>query len=279
MGVSLASYHYDVEAVQRWERVVDHRADVLQTFVGWEYDDDPRLANFPAFRAEQIAAGGRTLEITWGPQNPSRGRDQPQFSLDSIASGQHDDYVRSFAEAVKKSGLRIRLRFAHEMNGEWNPYSEANSGNGPGDFARAWRHLHDAFTDVGATDVVWVWSPNIVGPDLTPLRGLYPGDAFVDLVGIDGYSNPRTGCPSPSALFDETLRQVWEIADRPVVLAEVGVERRCPDRAAWITDLFAWADDNEVRRVTWWERGDERDDYRILDDPPALSAFRAAINR
>lgn len=279
VGVSLASYHYDVEAVERWERAVGHRADVLQTFVGWEYDDADELAEFPTFRAQQLAAEGRTLEITWGPQNPSKEVDQPKFSLDSIVAGEHDDYVRSFAEAVKKSGLEIRLRFGHEMNGAWTSYSEENSGNDRGDFVRAWRHLHDVFADVGATDVVWVWSPNIVGPDQTPLPGLYPGDAFVDLVGIDGYSYPRSVCPSPSNLFDETLRGVRAISDRPVVLAEVGVERRCPDRAAWIRDLFDWAGEHGVREVTWWERGDDRDDYRILDDPAALRAFRAAVDR
>lgn len=279
VGVSLPTYHYDVGAVERWEKTVGHRADVLQTFVGWQYDGDERLADFPSFRAGQIAADGRTLEVTWGPQNPSKGLDQPRFSLDGIASGTHDAYVRSFAEAVEESGLRVRMRFAHEMNGSWTSYSETNSGNQAGDFVRAWRHVHDVFADVGATDVVWVWSPNVVGPDQTPLPGLYPGDAFVDLVGIDGYSYPRSGCPSPGRLFDQTVDQVREITRRPVVLAEVGVARTCPDRAAWVTSLFAWARDHDVRGLTWWERATDRDDYRLADDPPALRAYRAAVER
>lgn len=279
VGVSLPSYHYDVSAVRAWEAAVGHRADVVQTFVSWEYDGEPGLNDFPADDARKISEGGRTLEVSWVPSNPDDGRDQKGFSLDSIARGEHDAYVRSFAEDVRDSGLHLRVRFGHEMNGDWQSFNESNSGNDPGDFARAWRRVHDVFADVGATDVEWVWSPNIVGPDQTPLPGLYPGDAFVDLVGIDGYSYPKSGCPGPSLLFDETLREVRAITQRPVILAEVGVERRCPDRAAWVTDLFGWAEEHDVREVTWWERGGDRDDFRLAGDQAALEAYRAAVDR
>ena len=279
VGVSLPSYHYDVSAIRAWERAVGHRADVVQTFVSWEYDGEPGLDDFPTDDARRISRSGRTLEVTWVPSNPADGRDQERFSLDSIAAGRHDDYVRSFAEEVRDSGLHVRLRLGHEMNGAWQPFNESNSGNDPGDFARAWRHVHDVFADVGATNVEWVWSPNIVGPGLTPLVGLYPGDAFVDLVGIDGYSYPRSGCPGPARLFDETLRQVLKITERPVVLAEVGVARTCAHRATWVTDLFAWAREHDVREVTWWERRTDRDDFRLADDPAALEAYRAAVDR
>lgn len=279
VGVSLPSYHYDVSAVRDWEAAVGQRADVVQTFVSWEYDDEPGLNDFPADEAREISKGGRTLEVSWVPSNPDDGRDQKDFSLDSIAGGAHDDYVRSFAEEVRDSGLHVRLRLGHEMNGNWQAFNESNSGNDAGDFARAWRHVHDLFSDVGATDVEWVWSPNIVGPDLTPLAGLYPGDAFVDVVGIDGYSYPKSGCPSPSLLFDETLREVRAITQRPVGLAEVGVERRCPDRAAWVTDLFGWAEEHGVREITWWERAGDRDDFRLAGDNAPLEAYRAAVDR
>lgn len=277
LGVALETYHYDVTALEEWEDAVGARADILQTFVSWEYDGEPGLNRFPADRAARISEGDRTVEVTWVPSNPDGGVDQPDFSLDSIAGGEHDDYVRSFAQDVEDSGLAIRLRLGHEMNGAWQSFSEQNSGNEAGDFARAWRHVHDVFTDVGATDVQWVWSPNVEHDGDTALEGLYPGDAFVDVVGIDGYSYSTSGCPDPEELFGSTAASVREITGRPLWLAEVGVGVDCPGRDQWITELFSWAHEAGVAGVTWWERGGNGTDYALLDDRSSLSAYREAV--
>lgn len=277
VGVSLPGYHYDVGAVEEWEEVVGRRADVVQTFVGWEYPDE-ELSEFPAGRAEQITRPGRTLELTWNPTNPAEGDDQPEFALAGIADGDHDEYVRSFASDVATSGLAVRVRFGHEMNGDWQTYSEQRSGNRPGDFVAAWRHVHGLFEEEGATDVTWVWSPNVVGPGTTPLPGLYPGDEYVDVVGIDGYSYPRQECRGPVEVFGETLRQVRELTRRPVELAEVGVAVGCPDRDRWIADLGRWVEENDVRALTWWERDVEQGDYRVVPDERALAAFRDLVD-
>lgn len=279
VGVSLPSYHYDAGKVTEHERLVRHDVDVLQTFVGWQYDGQPGLSDFPTDRARQINATGATLEVTWGPSNHRNGARDPEFALAGIARGDHDAYVRRFAAAVRDSGAPVRIRFGHEMNGRWQPWNESNSGNRPGDFARAWRHLHDVFGQVGASNAVWVWSPNVVGPNQTPLAGLYPGDAYVDEVGIDGYSYPRSGCPAPARLFGPTLTQVRRFSQRPIRLAEVAVATTCPDRARWITSLFDYLDATPaITGLTWWQRSGDGYDWRVTDGS-ALEAMRAGLAR
>jgi len=38
------------------------------------------------------------------------------------------------------------------------------------------------------TNVTWVWSPNVAYPSSVPISRLFPGDAYVDWTGFDGYN-------------------------------------------------------------------------------------------
>src|SRR5206468_3672998 len=102
----------------------------------------------------------------------------------AIASGAWDAYITRWAQAARTWGKPMRLRFAHEMNGNWYPWAEGVNGNVAGDYVKAWKHVRAIFWSVGATNVTWVWSPNIVYPGSTPLAGLYPGDTYVGEVGV-----------------------------------------------------------------------------------------------
>lgn len=279
VGVSLPSYHYSVSDLAAWESATGTKADVLQTFISWEYDGNATLNQFPFWRAREYAARGTTLEVTWVPSNPAEGVDQPDFALDSITAGTYDAYIRQFASDVKRLGTPVRIRLAHEMNGTWQPFFEGNSGNSPGDFVAAWRHVVDVFNEVGASNAEWVWAPNILysaGPD--DLEQFYPGDAYVDLVGIDGYSYKLAGCRSPSQVFDPTLAEIRSFTARPVFIAEVGVSDSCASKTAWIGEFFEWMGKTPiVAGFTWWERAGGGEDFRIVPVRETLNAFRLGV--
>ena len=120
-----------------------------------------------------------------------------------MIEGHHDAYIREFAEAAKAWGHPFFLRFNWEMNGNWFPWSEGVNGNQPGEYVAAWRHVHDIFTQVGATNATWVWCPNVdPASKLHDLASLYPGDAYVDWTGLDGYNwgtNPASPRPLDAA--------------------------------------------------------------------------------
>lgn len=279
LGVSLQSQHWSAKAVTDHEALTGRDVEVVQTFVGWHYPGQPSWSEFPAKQARQIAATGASLEISWDPSSGGSRKDDPRFALAGIASGVHDDYVRRFAQAVRDSQLPVRVRFAQEMNGPWEPWHESRSGNRPGDFARAWRHLHDVFAQEGATNATWVWSPNVVDARSSISPGLYPGDAYVDEVGFDGYSYPKSGCPSPALLFGRTLAQVQAITRKPVRIAETAVATTCPERAAWVTSFFDYLDATPaITGFTWWQRSGDGRDYAVTGGPE-LAAMRAGLAR
>jgi beta-mannanase len=63
------------------------------------------------------------------------------------------------------------LRFAHEMNGNWYPWSEGVNGNAAGQYVPAYRRVVTLFRSVGVTNVTWVWSPKVASP---PAHGESP---------------------------------------------------------------------------------------------------------
>jgi hypothetical protein len=140
----------------------------------------------------------------------------PNSGFDIITQKDVDDFVKQIAGFTKK-GRRVFIRFAPEMNGSWFPF-----GQKPVGFIRVWKQLVTAVRANPFCDnkVAFVFAPNPVGttgypfqggayslpntpsPDLTlldtnkngvldaaddPYTPYYPGDDFVDWVGLSAY--------------------------------------------------------------------------------------------
>ena len=133
------------------------------------------------------------------------------------------------------------LRYADEMNGNWYPWAASVNGNTPASYVASWRHVHDIFRAAGASNVLWVWAPNAGGP--TPISQVYPGDAYVDIIGMDGYNrgNGITGDQTPSQVFSSLLSSVRSLApSKPVLITETGTTERAGNMATWLEQLFAF---------------------------------------
>jgi beta-mannanase len=89
------------------------------------------------------------------------------------------------------------------MNGSWEPYSYlSNSSQTSTNFIAAWRHMHDLAVAARATNVTWVWCPNVdMNNSFTPYGDLYPGDSYVDWTGLDGFNKDFSTSQSFSTLF------------------------------------------------------------------------------
>jgi mannan endo-1,4-beta-mannosidase len=123
-------------------------------------------------------AGGRIPLMAWylpGRDARSKG------SLSDITSGTDDAWITRQARAIKAFGHPVLLRLGPEMNGDWYGYS-----GHPAAYIAAWRHVHQLFAQAGAANVTWVWCPNINPANWDPY---YPGRAYVDVIGVDGFSN------------------------------------------------------------------------------------------
>lgn len=252
--------------------------DYFGYYQGWEGGE-----SFDAGRARAAIARGATPVVAWEPWDWTKGVNQPQFALSRIIAGDYDDYIRSWATEAKRFGRRVLLRFAYEMNGTWMSWSEGVNGNRPGEYVKAWRHVHRIFRQVGATNVRWVWAPNVVSPDFTPLKRLYPGDRFVDLVGIDGYNwgptQPSWGSrwQSFDEIFRPTIRRIRKITSKRILITEIASTEVGGNKAAWIRETLAAFDRYPYIIGFMWFNYDKETDWRIQSSAASLRAFRKAI--
>lgn len=88
--------------------------------------------------------------------------------------------IRAYAEELRDTKIPIFLRYASEMNGDWVPWN----GN-PSEYIKNFRMVHDIMEEV-APNVAMVWSPSEM--PLNKIQEYYPGDNYVDWVGISIYS-------------------------------------------------------------------------------------------
>ena len=197
-------------------------------------------------------------------------------TLASIAAGGSDGYLRSYADAVVAFGHPVILSFGHEMNGTW--YSWGYSHTSPATFVAAWRHVVRVFRAAGAANVTWLWTVNSVKGASADLSHWWPGAAWVNWAGVDGYYFRATD--TFGSVFGSTIADIRALSSAPLLIAETAVGTT-PNRESQITALFAGASAARLAGVVWFDEaqhaGIYHQDWRLEDDPSACAAFTAAV--
>lgn len=160
--------------------------------------------------------------------------------LRKIADGAYDPSLTKWATQAATWGYPMLLRLDFEMNGKWFPWGTTQwNKNTPADFVAAWRHMHQIFTSNGATNVQWVWCPNIALHKKTPLfRRNYPGDSYVDWTCLDGY-NFGTPWTSFKKVYSFSYTQIMKLApSKPMLIGETGSGEHGGSKALWIHNMF-----------------------------------------
>ncbi|NOX28451.1 MAG: beta-mannanase [Actinobacteria bacterium] len=270
------------DEVADFSAAADINPDVVMISRGWA-NATPDIAVI-----ERVTAAGHLPVLAWEPWNfevestfDRRRGEQPDFALSTILAGDHDELINGWAEELAEWGRPVGIRFAHEMNGYWYPWSESVNGNATGQYVAAWRYVYDVFEAAGADNVIWIWSPNPTQPTLIPLAGLYPGDDYVDWIGIVGYLgngvNPATYVPTFDQLFGPTIAEIREFSDLPLVITEIGATEDGGKKAEWIAHVLDAIDQRQdIIGFIWFEINKETD-WRIVSSVEASEAFRTGL--
>jgi mannan endo-1,4-beta-mannosidase len=263
-GVAMGAFLPGADTNPR--RIGDYKQDLGRTpaIVGIYKDWGNRV--FEEEQLSNIWGRGSVPMITWEPWGAR---------LRKIAHGRYDRYVRAAARAARRWDKPVFLRFAHEMNGDWYPWGEAASAHA---YKAAWRHLVRIFRKAGADNVRWVWTPYVNPQWDLPFTGRFPGDRWVDWVGLDGinWGGGPSGWRSFKELFGGSYRILRRISSRPMILAEVGCGERGGDKARWVSAALRKQIPRmgRVHALVWWSKNDSRGDLRINSSGSALRALR-----
>ena len=242
-----------------FENLIRRQANMQAIFVGW--NDSFSFLNY-----SNIATLNKTLVIFW---------EQYNVTLDSIIAGDSDYYIKRFATDAKAYGGQIILVPLHEMNGEWSPWSGTVGNNSPEKVILAYRHIHDLFSNTN--NVKWGWAVNNESVPDTPqnqIANYYPGDAYVDYVGVDGFNfgNPWQ---SYDEIFSSALSRLKKY-NKPIYIFSMACAQGS-QKADWITDaLSKIKSDPSITGFIWFNE-DKEQNWLIDSDQQALQAFQNAI--
>ena len=277
-GLSPSTGPQGAAQVREVEHLLGRQIRLVNFYSGWAYP------SFDARALDSIDALGAVPEVTWEPWNYRLGTKQHLYALSRIVAGNFDGFIRSWAKAAAAWGRPLLLRFAQEMNGDWYPWGAAVNGNKPNEYVLAYRHIHNIFRAVGATNVIWIWSPNVLYPGGVNLSSVYPGNAYVSWIGVDGYnwgtSVPRKGgWRSPTAVFVPTLDALKRVAPtKPIMISETASAEQGGSKAAWITELFKLLTHYpSVQAVSWFNYEKKGTDWQITSSEASVRAMANSL--
>jgi beta-mannanase len=278
---------WDMGAVTKFEEGAKKKVSMVNFFQPFaNCNPGCSFYSFPAGPLENIRLHGSIPVLSWSSQSIPSYKNEPDFQLSDVISGRYDAYIREFATKAKAWGHPFMLRFNWEMNGKWFPWHEGVNGNQPGEFVTSWRHVHDIFKEVGATNVTWVWCPNVDYYGATPLASVYPGDAYVDWTGLDGYNrgtNPVApeGWKSFSQVYKSSYNAIaGSIApSKPLMVGEVASSEIGGSKSAWIKDMLVKVPTEfpKIRALLYFDKYDSSMDWPLETSTSAKTAFAEGV--
>jgi hypothetical protein len=130
--------------------------------------------------------------------------------LDDCAAGVFDGHWTELATRLVARGLADTIvRPGWEFNGDWYPWASRDR---EAEYASCFRHVAQTMRTVAGGHFSYLWNPAI-GKDRSSAEKAYPGDAYVDFVGVDLYDTSWTANTYPLAP-GATLEQRIQIQRR-----------------------------------------------------------------
>jgi hypothetical protein len=169
-----------------------------------------------------LAQGG-IVEVSWWPVDPITGsysESSPMSSSNfaSLTVPGSAGYVAWHklldiqVALLKQINGPVIYRPMLEMNGNWSWWQNQT----PATYALLWQQMHDYYVSQGVTNVLYFFCPN---DGKGNYLNYYAGAAYVDIVGMDVYSNT----PAADMNADGGYTQLTSTG-KPFMIGEAGVE-------------------------------------------------------
>jgi mannan endo-1,4-beta-mannosidase len=257
LGVFVKGFPNSYGPMTTFAKQTGSQPDIAMYYSGW-------YVPFPVTFARTAAQNGVVPLVQMDPNN---------ISLAAISQGNYDPYLSSYAEAVRAYGHPVILSFGHEMNGDWSTWGYRHTSSAV--FVAAWRHIVDVFRALGANNVTWLWTVNIINDTakgtIPRPNPWWPGSSYVNWVGIDGYYLKPSWQFAP--LFGPTIADVQALTSDPIIISETGAVAAA-GQPAKINNLFAGVHAYGLLGLVWFDATSAIHQDFSISTPAALAAFR-----
>lgn len=236
---------------------------------------------------KQIATAyklGGINTISWHLDNPETDGsswDPTPAARGILSNGENRDkyltWVNRLADFLKSlktdSGTAIPVVFRpyHEMNGSWFWWGANNCTTD--EYKDLFRDLVDLMEEKGVHNVLYAYAPNSLNSPEEYER-FYPGDDYVDILGIDIYNH------SGDATFAEKLkndigvmRDFAKTRNKPYALTETGNVK--PENPNWFTEiLYPGIENSGIAWVLFWRNARENHYFATYPTEIAAESFK-----
>ncbi len=242
---------------------------------------------------EKAYAASRTLELTLQTNNEDEAREGNMVY--QVLNGVYDDYLHKYAAAIAKFGHPVLFRLGNEMNGDWCPYSAYHTSRDTSIYRAFYRYVYEIFRQEGAiANTIWIWNPNERAyPNYKWNYEMlyYPGDAYVDVIGLTGYNNGTYYASvgeiwrTFDQIYDPIYKKVRAYSGKPLMITEFSCSSVGGDKAQWVKEMFQSLHKYPLVKVAvWWDgrdlaaNGEVARPYYINDNAQAIEYFRIGFN-
>jgi Glycosyl hydrolase family 26 len=234
---------------------------------------------------------GTGYQMIWGvPMIPNSGG-----SMATGAAGGYDQYFKTLATNFVADGQASSIiRLGWEFNGDWFPWGTSSST--AAQFVAYWQQIVTTMRSVPGQDFKFEWNPTRGGT--VNLASYYPGDSYVDIIGMDVYDTEWATYPGAASEFaymeSEPNGLNWLASfsaqhGKPIAFPEWGLgwgpsspgsgpitvantQVSGGDDPTFIADMAAWIGSHNVLEATFWDYGtSEVDDGQNSEAMTALA--------
>lgn len=270
----------------------DKKLGVIHFFQPFAADGGREQNFLPSVeRINKLIEQGYTPMITLEDHyvNVSANSKIEQPNLYSIIEGHFDLFLTRWAKEIKEVKGIVLLRILHEFNGDWYPWCIANNNKDPALLIKAYRHIHTIFTKQQVANVRFIWCPNSTSfPQESWNFALdaYPGDEYVDFVGLDIYNGAGKSAVWRS-FRKEGMENYFLLTEnypgKPLLICEVASRENIPSERGFIQTKAEWiqemskaisSDMSKVKLLVWFN---EKNSFRVDTSKEALNAYSVFV--
>ncbi|MFH2126447.1 MAG: glycosyl hydrolase [Pseudomonadota bacterium] len=198
--------------------------------------------------------------------------------------------MRNFARACRDWGRPVIIRFAHEMNlarYHWGVEPKAYGPESPRIYQEMFRHVVRLFKREGADNALFAFCPNAEsnphprwhGASWNQASAYYPGHAYVDILGMDGYNwglsqtKAKQGWDSRwqsfGQIFGPLHKELTGLASgKPMAVFETSCAPIGGHREEWVKAALNTLDEWRVQALVWFQVKKEVD-WRLTPEADA----------
>lgn len=272
-----------IEQVDCYEDVLNYDFQVLLHYSAFRLE--PEKINIGPL-LDLAWKNGKVLELTLQTYNTLGGND-----MYCILQGKYDLFLKKYAQTIANFGHPVLFRLNNEMNGDWCPYSGYLTSKDTLIYKEVYRYVYDVFKECGADrNTIWVWNPNgksFPNYDWNHSLMYYPGDAYVDVVGMTAYN---TGTYYASfgetwqefePLYRQLYRDYCATYAHPLMITEFSCANMGGDKNRWVENMFHTIGEyDRIKIAVWWDHCDYDSNgfvsrsYVLDETPELLEIFR-----